>query len=164
MEELEGAAAVGGSDGDFRAVGKDDVASVECGFACEVGRGVAVDFDGVFCFEECADGGKFSVFRGGVWREVVEVAEGEGDFVEFCFSVRESAVDDACPEVVCEEAGVQDEDGDVGGDAELANFEDVVAAVGGGVEVVLSPVEAEALEVAVFVGNPVEVVESPVLV
>ena len=46
-----------------------------------MGWGVAVDFDGVFCFEEGADGGKFSVFRCGVWREVVEVAEGEGDFI-----------------------------------------------------------------------------------
>lgn len=67
-------------------------------------------------------------------------------------------------EVFVEEAGVEYKDGKVGGDAELAYFEDVVAGVGVAVEVLLRPVEFESDGVAVFICNPVEVVEPPLLV
>ena len=101
---------------------------------------------------------------GGVFGDVVEVFVGEGDFGEFFFCFGEGAVYNACVEVFVEEAGVEDEDGKVGGDAELADFEDVVACMGVAVEVLLSPVEFEADGVAFFICNPVEVVEPPLLV
>lgn len=88
----------------------------------------------------------------------------EGDFCEFFFGFGEGAVDNAGMEVFVEEAGVEDEEGEVGGDAELADFEDVVAGVGVAVELLLGPVEAEADGVAVFVCYPIEVVEAPLLV
>jgi len=80
---------------------------------------------------------------------------GEGDFGQFFFCFGEGAVDNACVEVRGEEAGVEYEECEVGGDAELAYFEDVVAGVGVAVEVLLCPVEVEADGVAVFVGYPV---------
>lgn len=89
---------------------------------------------------------------------------GEGYFGEFFLCLREGAVYDACVEVFVEEAGVEDEEGEVGGYAELADFEDVVAGVGVAVEVALRPVEFKADGVAVFVCYPVEVVEAPLLV
>ena len=92
------------------------------------------------------------------------MVEGEFDFGEFCFSVRHGAVYDAGAEVWGEDAGVQDEDGDEGGDAELAYFEDVVAGVAVFVEVQLRPVGFETDGSPCFVGYPVKVGEPPELV
>lgn len=63
-------------------------------------------------------------------------------------------------EVRGEDAGIEDEESDVGGDTELADLEDEVACVGGIVERELSPVHGETLERAVFVNDPVEGIEA----
>ncbi len=156
VEELEGAAAGGGGCDDGGAVGEADFVA----FGGEV-----FDFTGggdgaEAILDEATDFGEFDVSGRGVGREVVEVIVGEGDFGDFGAGVVEFAIDDGGLEVGGEEAGVEDEEGDVGGDAELADFEDEVAGVGGVVEGELSPVHGEALKGAVFVDDPVKGIEA----
>ena len=151
VEELEGTTAEGGADVDVGAV-------VEDGFFCfDVG---ALGYG----FDVGADFGEGDIEGRGVERDVVEVVESKLDFLQFCFRVWQGAVDDTCLEVWSEEAGVEDEEGDEGGDTELAHLQDIVAGVLGLVEFELSPVGFEADGAAGFIGNPIEVGEAPELV
>lgn len=151
MEQLEGAAAVGGADGDAAAVAEVGFFGQEDFFPA--GRGVVL-------LDEFAYGGEVAVKRGGVVGEVVEMVEGKADFFEFFGGVRQGAVYNACFEMGGEEAAVEDAQGDVGGKAELAGFEDEVAAGGVVVEVPLLCVGGEAADRSVFVEDVVEVVET----
>lgn len=151
VEDLEGAAAQGGGGVDGGAVGE---------FYVGLGEGCAFHF----LFNHFSDGGEEAVFfRRGV-REVVEVVKGEVHFVHFLFCFGPGAVDDAAGDVGGEEGGVQFQYGGEGGDAELADLEDVIAVVEVVVEFFLGPVHAEAPGSGVFVQNPVEVVEPPLAV
>jgi len=89
------------------------------------------------------------------------VVEGELYFTELCLGIRQGSVDYTRVVVRGEEAGIEHANGHVGGYAELAHLEDVVAGVCGVVQFLLCPVHAEADEVAGFVGYPIEVVDSP---
>lgn len=144
MEELECATTECGPDVDAGAVEEC------CVFSADVG------VFGFFLYV-CSDGCESEVEGGGVFGNVVEALEGEFYFFELGFGIRQGAVDDTCFEVVGEEAGVEDEHGDEGGDAELAYFEDVVSEVLGFVELELCPVGLESDSAACFVGYPVEV-------
>ena len=147
-----------------------ECATTECGsdvYAGAVEEGGVFSADvGVFGFflDVCADGCEGEVERGGVFWDVVEALEGEFYFFELGFGIRQGSVDDTCLEVVSEEAGVEDEHGHEGGNAELADFEYVVAEVLGFVELELCPVGLEADGAACFVGYPIEVGEAPELV
>lgn len=88
------------------------------------------------------------------------MSEGEGDFSDFFLGIGEGFIYDGGVPVGVEEHGVQDVDGDEGGDAELADFEDGVAGVHGFKEFPLRPVHVEADAFAVFVEDPIEVVEA----
>lgn len=144
MEELECAATEGGADVDAGAVVEGGVFRA---YVCIFGFFLYVGSDG--CESE--------VKRGGVFWNVVETLEGEFYFFELGFGIRQGAVNDTCFEVVGEEAGVEDEHGDEGGDAELTDFQDVVSEVLGFVELELCPVGLEADGSACFVGYPVQV-------
>lgn len=148
VDELVSAAAQGCSGVDGGAVG-------EFGFG---GSDVAAFH---FCLEPCTDEGKFFVSFRGILREVVKVVKGEFDFGEFLFGFRSGAVNDPGCVVGREQAHVQDEQGGVSGDAELAGFEYVVVVVESSVDFLLCPVEMEADDFAVFVDDMVEVVQPP---
>lgn len=144
MEELECATTECGSDVDAGAVEEC------CVFSADVGIFGFLLYVG-------PDGCESEVERGGVFWNVVEAFEGEFYFFELGFGIWQGAVDDTCFEVVCEEAGVEDEHGHEGGDAELADFQDVVSEVLGFVKLELCPVGLEADGSACFVGYPVQV-------
>lgn len=96
-----------------------DVEELECTTAksgADVDVGAVVE-DGFFCFDFGAFGHRFDLgsdFCEGFieWRGVegcvVEVVESKLDFLQFCFGIREGAVDDTGFEVWSEEAGVED--------------------------------------------------------
>lgn len=156
VEELEGAAAAGGGGHDARAVFEPEFAFFWFGLF-----EVAVCF--WFCkvlFEKGADVCEVAVEVGGVGWEVVEVGVCKGDFGDFFLGVGEGFVHDCCRPVFAEEHGVEDEDCDEGGDAELADFEDGVTCVHVVVELTLSPIHSEAYHFSVFVEDPIEVVEA----
>lgn len=96
---------------------------------CSEGDSIFVLLDGEVFLELSAEGSELAVEGGGGVGQVVKVLVSEGDFAELFFGFREGAVDNASVEVFCKQAGVEDEEGEVGGDAELADFEDVVAGV-----------------------------------
>lgn len=160
VEHLESVASVGTADVDGGAVGEGDF------FLPEGSErdSIIILLDGEMFLELSAEGSELAVEWGWVVRQVVEVLVSEGDFAEFFLCLREGAVDNAGVEIFGEEAGIEDEEGEVSGDAELADLENVVAGVAVAVEVLLRPVEAKADGVAVFVGYKVEVIEPPLLV
>lgn len=80
VEELEGAASVGGSDEDLGAVVEFEASFREDGFL-----GVWLEL----LFDACADGCELCIEWRGVGWEVVEVLEGEADFGEFFLGVAE---------------------------------------------------------------------------
>ena len=108
-----------------------------------------------------ADLGQRAVLWRGVFRQVVEVVEGELYFPELCLGIGQGSVDYTRVVVRGEEAGIQHANGHVCGDAELAHFEYVVTGVCGVVQFLLSPVHAESDEASGFVGYPIKVVYSP---
>ena len=156
VEELERVAACGGGGNDRRAVGEAHFLALGGEIFYFTGRGDGAET----VFDEAADFGEFDVLGRGIGREVVEVIVGESDFGDFGASVVEFAVNDGGLEVRGEDAGIEDEESDVGGDTELADLEDEVACVGGVVEGELSPVHGETLERAVFIHDPVEGIEA----
>lgn len=148
VEDLQGAASKGGAGVDGGAVRE---------FRRRVGEGCCLHF----FLNHAADGSDEAVFFGGGVREVVEVVEGEAHFFHFLFCLRAGAVDDAAGDVGGEERSVQLQDGDEGGDAQLAHLEDVVSVVEVVVEFFLRPVHCKARDLAVLVHDPVEVVKPP---
>lgn len=151
MKDLEGASAQGG-------------ACVNGGTVGEVGVGIGEGNACHFLFDHAADGGDHAFcLRGGVG-EIVEVVEGEVHFIHFLFRLGACAVDDAAGDVGGEEGSIEFQECGEGGDAELADFEDVVAGMEMVVEFFLRPVHGETADKAVLIHDPVEVVEPPLAV
>lgn len=125
VEHLEGITSIGAANVDGGAVGEGDFFLPECG----EGDSIFILLDGEVFLELSAEGCELSVERGGIVGQVVQVLVREGYFAELFFGFREGAVDYASVEIFCEQAGVKDEEGKVGRDAELAHLENVVARV-----------------------------------